>query len=160
MASNVDQRRKELTNYMYQGFPLDRVVEILSEKYNVKDKTIKRDWWNRKDWLADVFSIDIENSEMIVLDIIAQKKMLQRELFRLRRNTTQESVELGVLKELNKNVDDVFEICKDVGIVDKAKEEIELSGKIEVEKEEDLRDKFMEEINRVAKRLDDNEEGD
>lgn len=150
----VNRRRQELVSYKYRGIPLDRIAERLSDKYNVKERTIKRDWYNREEWIKDIFDINIDNPELLIVEIIAENREIQKELYKLQRDTTQDSVKLGVLKQLSSNLDRLFNVYQSVGLINKATEKIELSGKVEMESDEQIRQKFLDEINRVASRMD------
>jgi len=115
--SEIDKRKKELCSYKFRGFSLERIAKILAGKYSVAETTVKQDWYNRGDWLEDVFDIDLEDKDLILLDILAEQKEIKRECWKLNHNTKNESVQLGALKQLREINKDLINILQSVGVL-------------------------------------------
>lgn len=123
-----------------QGVDIKTAAEKLSTKYDVAESTIKKDYYNRKKWLKDVFEVD--DPEKIVNDIMAEQKLVKQEQWKLYRETQKENIKLGVLKEIQNSNESLLEIAQEVGQVDKPADEIEMihSGKIDEETAETISD--------------------
>lgn len=154
----VEVRRRELCNLKFRGFPLSQVADILSEKYSCSKQTIKHDWYIRKDWISSLYDFDFEDTENVLNDIFAEQKEVKRALWNLYTNGDNDNVKLGAIKAINNANKEYYDMLQNVGIIDKVAEKILISGNLSYENSEDLREQFLQEIMKVSKRMDENEE--
>lgn len=123
--TEINKRKKDLCSYKFRGLSLDKISKILSGKYGVAATTVKQDWYNREDWLEEVFDINLKESELILMDILAEQKEIKKECWKLNHGTKNESVQLGALKQLRIINKDLVDILQSIGILN---EEPEIFG--------------------------------
>lgn len=115
----LQDRRRKLCGLIYRGIPLNQAAKNLAEKYGVQQNTVKEDWYRRKDWLSDLFEIELENAELALLDIMAQEKEIQRELWGMYRRHENPNVKMGLLKNIRDCNNNLVNVMKDLGIIEK-----------------------------------------
>jgi len=149
-VQEINKRRRELCSYKYRGFSLDNIAEILSKKYGVKDSTIKKDWYTRVDWIKYVFDFELENPELLFLDIVAEQKEVRRELYRVFKDSENESIKLGALKQIDANIGNIYNMLSQSGVIEKAVQKVELSADVEVKDVKAIRENFLDEIEKLS----------
>jgi hypothetical protein len=123
--AEINSRRKELCSYKFRGFPLDKIAETLSGKYGVTKSTIEQDWYNRESWLGEVFDINLDEEDLLILDIISEEKEIKRECWKTYHDTENDSVKLGSIKQLREINNDLIKMLQSIGAI---KEEPRIVG--------------------------------
>ena len=126
--SAIKKRRRQLCSLRYRGVPLSKIAEKLSDKFGVSESTIEHDWYTRKEWLEEVFDISLDDGELLMMDIISEEKEIKRECWKMFRDTSNENVKLGSIKQLRGVNSDMLEMLQSLGIVDRVAEKYELTG--------------------------------
>ncbi len=120
------ERCKELYERWVKGEYLVDLVSELSEKYDVKENTIYKDWNTRHDWLDKVFSTPPEKEKDAISEIMTKRKIIEFELWKLYKNTDSENVKLGALKRLDKRTSTLFDDLCESGIIERASDKYEI----------------------------------
>jgi hypothetical protein len=58
MNKRLLQRRSDLLRQSVTGAPLKLIVEVLSDKYNVDEKTLYADWERRRHWVPQIVQLE------------------------------------------------------------------------------------------------------
>jgi len=134
----LKERRAELFRCVKKNGSgnLKEIAKELSDEYNVSMETVRNDWYNRDDWLSDVF--DFGETAYIFNDIIAEQKEAKKELWDVvDRVSSGESdnlnAKIGALKQINKMSGDMLESFQSHGDVEKEPERHKVEAKVEHE---------------------------
>lgn len=116
----VKERKRKLAKLMFQGVGLDRACDILVEEegFDVKKDTIKQDWYRRDNWIGNVFDIKAESAEKLIMEIIAEEKVVKSAGWKLFEETDNSNAQLGSLKMVSSINQDILEMLIDAGLVE------------------------------------------
>jgi hypothetical protein len=128
MREDTRRRRRELCALKFRGVPLDSIAKRLGEKYNIKSKYINRDWYNRKEWIGEVFDVDLSDPEFLILDILSEQKEIKDELWKMERDTNNENIALGALKQIKDVGSELLNMLQSIGVIEKVAQKHELTG--------------------------------
>jgi hypothetical protein len=138
MRDEIRERRRKLFFMVTQGVERSKVISRLSTEYGVAESTVKKDWYNRKKWLSEVF--DVEDSEHVIADILSEQKLVKREKWKLYRQSDKDSIKLGALKGIESTNENLLDMLQSIGRVDEEpqKMEMDISADDTVEKYAEL----------------------
>lgn len=128
MRAKTRKRRRELAMLKFRGASLENVVQKLASKYDNEPSTIKHDWYNRKEWIGEVFDLDLDDADLLVLDLISEQKEVKRELWRMSRDTPNENIKLGALKHVKDINKELLDMLQSIGVIEKQAHQFELTG--------------------------------
>lgn len=126
MASDeiMKQRRRETATMIYRGLPKQTVWKEIADRYDVSPETVRVDWSKRDEWMPHLFNMDSPGK--MVLDIVNNHKEVMDRLWEMSRDTENENIELGTLKEIRKVNQDVLDMLQSVGAVHQVAEELHI----------------------------------
>lgn len=120
----MKNRRRETATMIYRGIDKQTVWKTIGEKYDVCPETVRIDWSRRDEWMPHLFNMDSPGK--MVLDIVNNHKEVMDRLWEMSRNTNNENIELGTLKEIRKVNQDILDMLQSVGAVHQVAEELHI----------------------------------
>lgn len=138
MEDHRKKRCKELYERWTKGEYLVDLVSDLSEKYDVKENTIYKDWNTRHNWLDKVFQSDPGENKEALSEILTRRRIIEMELWQLYSRTNSDKVKLGALKRLDKKTETLFDDLQKSGIIEKAADKLEVESTSEISIAEEI----------------------
>ena len=117
-ASNeeVDKRRREMMQRLWNGEDLSEIAGHLAEKYGCSESRIHADYSERGDWLTRVYGM--EEAEAIMAQGMAQKKEVRQKLMRIANRAESENelkTAIKALKAVDSSVEDELDMHMEMG---------------------------------------------
>jgi len=133
-SGKVQKRRFELYRRMLGTETLREIAEDQAEEYDMKAKSILNDWYNREEWVDDIFlGTDTPDFE----DLVAEKKMTMKEAWDVIEEVknSDEKPDYGhlvrALKQIDKSAEDIIKLLQSHGDIEKEPEKHEVRQRIE-----------------------------
>lgn len=142
MQAEIRERRRKMFFMVTQGIERSKVISKLSREYGVAERTLKDDWYSRNDWLSEVF--DVEDSDSVIADILAEQKLVKREKWKLYRQSELENIQLGALKGIEATNENLLDMMQSIGRVDEEPQKIDMDVEADTEMVEKYAELFSE----------------
>jgi len=142
---HVLKRRRELAHMIFMGVDKSEAFEKIAELHDVKPHTVRCDWSQREDWLRKVF--DIEVDEEVIELILSEQRFVRDKYMEIYRTAKSESTKLGCLNSVRDANEQLIDLMQKLGILDKQKDKLEITGKMEMTSMAKMAEDWMSEGN-------------
>ena len=83
--------------------------------YDISPNTLRNYWARRNEWIIDVF--DLTDAEVAGRELLAESIIIKQEQWKLFNATKNDSVRLGVLRDIAKHNFELLSMFQDLGLV-------------------------------------------
>lgn len=123
MMETLLERRQEMLRLKATGLSLAKIINDLSQKYEITVRGLYLDWGNRKRWIKAILSL--EDPETFFLDVLATQKQIYKHAFLEYLKADNSSAKIGalrLLRDLNKDLYEMVSLHDLIIRIDKLEE--------------------------------------